>query len=62
MSATAVPVTARPRKPRPRLTSYLLVIVLVAFTIFAARQIGLKWSSFIDMWTNPLWDRFWPIP
>ncbi len=62
MSDTAVPVTARPRKPRPRLASYLLVIALAAFTVFAAREIGLKWSSFVDMWTNPLWGRFWPVP
>lgn len=62
MSDTAVPVAARPRKPRPQLTSYLLVIALAAFTVFAANQIGLKWSSFVDMWTNPLWDRFWPVP
>lgn len=62
MTNTAVPVTARPKKPRPQLTTYLLVIAIVAFTVFAAREIGLKWSSFIDMWTNPLWDRFWPVP
>ena len=62
MSDTAVPASARPKKPRPQLTTYLLVIVLAAFTVFAARQIGFKWSSFVDMWTNPLWDRFWPVP
>lgn len=62
MSNSATPAVARPRKPRPRLTSYLLFIALVAFTVFAARQIGLKWSSFVDMWTNPLWERFWPVP
>lgn len=62
MSDRAAVATARPRKPRPRLTTYLLVIGLVAFTIFAAREIGLKWSSFVDMWTNPLWHRFWPVP
>ena len=62
MTDTAVTVASRPRKPRPHLTSYLLVIALVAFTVFAAREIGLKWSSFVDMWTNPLWERFWPVP
>ena len=62
MSDTAAPVSRPAAKPRPRLTSYLLVIALAAFTVFAARQIGLKWSSFVDMWTNPLWDRFWPVP
>jgi phosphonate transport system permease protein len=62
MSDTAVPVTARPKKPRPRLATYLLVFALAAFTVFAARQIGLEWSSFVDMWTNPLWGKFWPVP
>jgi phosphonate transport system permease protein len=62
MSDSAVRVAARPRKPRPHFTSYLLVLALTAFTIFAARQIGLEWRSFVDMWTNPLWDRFWPVP
>jgi phosphonate transport system permease protein len=59
--AVAAP-TARPRKPRPRLTTYLLVVGLAAFTIFSARQIDFRWSTFVDMWTNPLWERFWPIP
>jgi phosphonate transport system permease protein len=62
MSDTTAPATARPRKPRPQIRSYVLVLALAAFTVFAAREIGLKWSSFIDMWTNPLWGRFWPVP
>ena len=62
MTDAAAPSAARPRKPRPPLTSYLLAFGLLAFTVFAARQIGLKWSSFVDMWTNPLWERFWPVP
>lgn len=62
MSETAAAVTVRPRKPRPQIRSYVLVIALAAFTLFAARQIGFRWGSFIDMWTNPLWDRFWPVP
>ncbi len=62
MSDIAAHVSTRPRKPRPRSTSYLLAVSLVAFTIFAADQIDLRWSSFVDMWTNPLWNRFWPVP
>ncbi len=62
MTDTPAPVVARPRKPRPQIRSYVLVLALAAFTVFAARQIGLRWSSFIDMWTNPLWSRFWPVP
>ncbi len=38
------------------------MLALAAFTVFAARQIGFKWSSFIDIWTNPFWGRFWPVP
>lgn len=53
---------ARPRKPRPKISSYLLVLGLTAFTVFAAREIGLEWGTFVDMWTNPLWEKFWPIP
>ncbi len=45
MSDTAVPASARPKKPRPQLTTYLLVIVLAAFTVFAARQIGFELDS-----------------
>lgn len=52
----------RPRKPRPRVTSFLIAIGLMGFTVFAARQIDLRWATFVDMWTNPLWERFWPIP
>jgi len=62
MSETALPAAARPRKPRPRLGSYVLVVGLACFTVFAARQIDFRWSSFVDMWTNPLWGRFWPVP
>jgi phosphonate transport system permease protein len=54
--------TARPAKPKPPLTTWLVAIALLVFTIFAARQIGFEWGTFVDMWTNPLWDRFWPIP
>lgn len=63
MSGTAASTTpTRPTKPRPRLITYLLVVGLVAFTVFSARQIDFRWSTFIDMWTNPLWERFWPVP
>jgi phosphonate transport system permease protein len=62
MSATTAPITSRPKKPRPRPATYLLVIAVAAFTVFAAGEIGLKWSSFVDMWTNPLWGKFWPVP
>ncbi len=62
MSDAVAPVAVRPRKPRPQLHTYLLVIALAAFTVFAGRQIGFRWSSFIDIWSNPFWGRFWPVP
>ena len=62
MSDAAPPVTVRPRKPRPQIRTYLLVATLAAFTVFAGRQIGFRWSSFIDIWSNPFWGRFWPVP
>ena len=63
MSGAATPsATARPRKPRVQLRTHLLVVALVAFTVFAAREIGFQWRSFAEMWTNPLWHRFWPVP
>jgi phosphonate transport system permease protein len=61
-ATTSPPTSARPKKPRPKLRSYLLVILLVGFTIFSAREVEFTWGSFVDMWTNPLWKRFWPIP
>lgn len=54
--------TARPTKPRPRLISWLAAAFIAGFTVFSARQIDLRWSTFVDMWTNPLWEKFWPIP
>lgn len=65
MSDTAIEapatVSARPRKPRMRLTTALAALGVVAFTIRAARESGWEWTSFITVWTNPLWQRFWPI-
>ena len=61
-AAETAPAVQRPKKPRPKLTSYLLALGLIAFTVFAAREVGLEWGTFIDMWTNPLWEKFWPVP
>jgi len=51
----------RPRKPRLRIRTVVIAIGIVAFTIYAARQSGWDWGSFVTVWTNPLWGRFWPI-
>ena len=54
--------TERPTKPRRSPLSYLVAIGFVAFTIYAGRQVGFRWSTFVDIWSNPLWEKFWPIP
>ncbi len=65
MTASAVDVVAaapaRPTKPRLRARSVLIGLAVIAFTFYAARQSGWDWGSFISVWTNPLWARFWPI-
>lgn len=53
---------ARPVRPKPRLRSFAVAVGLVGFTIFAARQVDFTFSTFIDIWTNPLWEKFWPVP
>jgi len=60
--ATAEPSgTARPRKPPLQLRTVLIAAGLAAATVYAARQSGWEWGSFISVWSNPLWERFWPI-
>jgi len=51
-----------PAKPRPRASIIVGVAAAVVFTIFSAHQIDLTFSTFIDVWSNPLWEKFWPIP
>lgn len=53
---------ARPERPRPRLRSFVVGAVLIAFTIHAGREVGFTLTTFRDIWTNPLWEKFWPIP
>ena len=56
---TSAPV--RPRKPRLRARTVLIAAGVIAFTVYSAQQSGWEWASFITVWTNPLWQRFWPI-
>ncbi len=51
---------ARPSKPPIRLWMVLVALVVVAFTVLSARRSGFDWGSFVTVWTNPLWGRFWP--
>ena len=29
--------------------------------MYAAREVGFRFSTFWEIWTNPLWEKFWPI-
>jgi len=58
---TEVTAPVRPRKPRLRVRTVAIAIGVIAFTVYSARQSGWEWASFITVWTNPLWMRFWPI-
>ena len=52
---------ARPTKPRRGPITYVVIVGLVSWTVFAAREVGFRFSTFWEIWTNPLWDKFWPI-
>ena len=51
-----------PARPRVRVRTFVITLVLVAFTVFAARKVGFSPSTFWEVWSNPLWEKFWPIP
>jgi len=36
--------------------------LVAAYSLYAARQVGFAPSTFWEVWTNPLWEKFWPIP
>jgi phosphonate transport system permease protein len=59
---TSASSSRRPSRPRPRVRSFVVAAALVLFTVHAARQVGFEWSTFVDLWSNPLWGEFWPIP
>ena len=54
--------STRPTRPRPRPRTLGITLVLVAFTVFAAREVSFSLSTFWEVWSNPLWEKFWPIP
>ena len=61
MTAPAPP-TARPTKPRRGPVPYFAAAFLVVWTWWSARKVGFQWSTFWEIWTSPLWEKFWPIP
>ena len=36
--------------------------LVAAYTVVAARPVGFDPSTFWQVWSNPLWEKFWPIP
>ena len=54
--------STRPTRPRPRPRTLGITLVLVAFTVFAAHEVSFSFSTFWEVWSNPLWEKFWPIP
>lgn len=59
--ADAAPAFSRPKRPRLRARTMVIALAVIAGTVYAARESGWEWSSFISVWSNPLWERFWPI-
>jgi len=53
---------SRPVRPRPKLRTFLVAAFLIVFTVFSARKVGFSFSTFWEMWSNPLWEKFWPVP
>ncbi len=56
------PMADRPVRPRRNPLHLVGAFAFVAFTIFAGRQVGFRVSTFWEIWTNPLWEKFWPVP
>ena len=56
------PTTRRPARPRPKLRTFFAAGLVLLFTIFSARQVGFTITTFWEVWSNPLWEKFWPVP
>jgi len=54
--------TGRPSRPRRGLRLWPVVGALIAYTLFAGHKVGFDASTFWNVWSNPLWEKFWPIP
>ncbi len=55
-------IAARPTRPRPGARIWVVLGVLITYTVFAGRQVGFDISTFWNVWSNPLWEKFWPVP
>ena len=56
------PTSSRPARPRARARTWAVAAVLATYTVVAGHTVGFDLSTFWTVWTNPLWDKFWPIP
>ena len=54
--------SSRPTRPRIRPRTWVVAAAVVAYTVAAGRTVGFNPSTFWQVWSNPLWEKFWPIP
>ena len=54
--------SVRPDRPPRRPRTLGIAAAVIAFSLFAAREVGFDPSTFWEVWSNPLWEKFWPIP
>lgn len=51
-----------PSRPRRGPMAWFVGLVVVGFTVHAGREVGFDISTFWEVWSNPLWEKFWPVP
>ena len=61
-SPHSTPSAAWPTKPQRSWRSWAVGALVVAFTVHAGREVGFDISTFWEVWSNPLWEKFWPVP
>lgn len=54
--------SSRPTPPRVRPRTWVVAAAVAAYTVAAGRTVGFNPSTFWQVWSNPLWEKFWPIP
>ena len=54
--------SSRPTRPRVRPRTWIVAAAVLAYTVAAGRTVGFNPSTFWQVWSNPLWEKFWPIP
>jgi len=54
--------SVRPDRPPRRPRTLGIAAAVIAFSLFAAREVGFDPSTFWEVWSNPLWEKFWPVP